>query len=80
MVRKNLVKSLVVLVLLAGTTPSEVCAKPNSYPGEHSKFKNNDPEAIAEQKAEQKRRKELRQQRREERKRKRLEKRTNRLK
>ncbi|WP_171234499.1 hypothetical protein [Ruegeria sp. HKCCA6837] len=80
MTRKNLVQSLIILAFLTGTASDEAIAKPNSYPGEHSKFNSNDPAAIAEQKAEQKRRKELRQQKREERKRKRLEKRTNRLK
>ncbi|NOE16777.1 hypothetical protein GS634_01410 [Ruegeria atlantica] len=53
-------------------------AKPNGYPGEHSKFKPNDPAAIARHKAVQDRRQELRKQKREERRRKRLDKRANR--
>ncbi|WP_299643873.1 hypothetical protein [uncultured Ruegeria sp.] len=53
-------------------------AKPNSYPGEHSKFKPNDPAAIAQQKAAKDRRQELRKQKREEQRRKRLDKRANR--
>ncbi|WP_171167658.1 hypothetical protein [Ruegeria sp. HKCCA0370] len=39
-------------------------AKPNGYTGEHSKFKPNDPAAIARQKAAQDRRQELRKQKR----------------
>ncbi|EEE37599.1 hypothetical protein RKLH11_1435 [Rhodobacteraceae bacterium KLH11] len=58
--------------------PAVADAKPNSYPGENSRFKSSDPEAIAQQKAERAKRIELRKQRREERRRKRLERRNNR--
>ncbi|WP_298847625.1 hypothetical protein [uncultured Ruegeria sp.] len=78
MFSKTLIQSLIVLALLAGTAPDATFAKPNSYPGEHSKFKSNDPAVIARQKAEQTQRRELRKQKREERRRKRLEQRTNR--
>ncbi|AXT25735.1 hypothetical protein D1823_03500 [Ruegeria sp. AD91A] len=62
----------------AATAPEFAMAIPNSYPGEHSKFKPNDPAAIAQQKAAQDRQQELRKQKREEQRRKRLDKRANR--
>ncbi|WP_050602129.1 hypothetical protein [Ruegeria sp. 6PALISEP08] len=75
---KTLIQSLIVLALLTGTTPDAAMAKPNSYPGENSKFKSSDPAVIAQQKAEQGRRRELRKEKKEERRRERLERRSNR--
>ncbi|NOC44333.1 MULTISPECIES: hypothetical protein [unclassified Ruegeria] len=78
MLSKNLILSLTVSAFPAAMSPDFALAKPNGYPGEHSKFKPNDPAAIARQKAAQDTRQELRKQKREERRRKRLDKRANR--
>ncbi len=78
MLSRNLILCLTVLAIPAATAPECAMAKPNGYPGEHSKFKPNDPAAIARHKAAQDRRQELRKQKREERRRKRLDKRANR--
>lgn len=75
---RSLIQILFVFVLLAGASPDAVSAKPNSYPGENSKFNSNDPAVIARQKAEQKKRREMRTQKREDRRRERLERRNNR--
>ncbi len=71
-------QTLLLLLALAVTAPVVTYAKPNSYPGENSKFKTNDPAVIARQKAEREKRIELRKQRREERRRKRQNRRNNR--
>ncbi len=74
----DLTKTLLLVALTATTAPAAAIAKPNSYPGENSKFKSTDPAVIAQQKAERERRIELRKQRREERRRERQERRNNR--
>ncbi len=72
----DLIKTL--LVVAATAAPVAVAAKPNSYPGENSRFKSSDPAVIAQQKAERQRRIELRKQKREERRRERLNRRNTR--
>ena len=71
-------KALLVLTLLATAAPIVAEAKPNSYPGENSKYKSSDPEVIAQQKAERAKRIEARKKRREEKRLKRLNKKNNR--
>lgn len=75
---KNTTKSLIVLAILATALPVVSVAKPNSYPGENSKFKSTDPAVIAQQKAERQRKIELRKQRREQKRQERLLKRNSR--
>ncbi len=72
-------KTLLLVALTATALPAAAIAKPNSYPGENSKFKSSDPAVIAQQKAEQKQRFEERKKRREERRFKRLNRKKNRL-
>jgi hypothetical protein len=70
--------TLLVVAILATNTTTTALAKPNSYPGENSKFKSVDPAAIAQQKVEREKRIELRKQKREERRRERQNRRNNR--
>ncbi len=72
------VQTTLILTALALIGPNAALAKPNSYPGENSKFKQNDPAALAKWEAERAKRIELRKQRREERRRKRLNQKSNR--
>ena len=78
MILGSTAKHLIVLTLLATVSPAAAVAKPNSYPGENSRFQSTDTAVIAQQKAERERRIKLRKQRREERRRERLKKRNNR--
>lgn len=66
--------SALVLSALALLQPSDAFAKPNSYPGENSTYKQLSPEAEAKREAERLKRKELRKQKREERRLRRLNK------
>jgi len=75
---RTLGRHLMIATVLVSTATGASYAKPNSYPGENSKFKSQDPAAIAQQKAEQQKRIDLRKQKRQQRKRERLEKRNNR--
>ena len=74
----DLTKTLLLVALTATVLPATAIAKPNSYPGENSKFKSSDPAVIAQQKAERQRKIELRKQRREDRRRERLNRKNNR--
>ena len=74
----DLTKTLLLVALTATALPATAIAKPNSYPGENSKFKSSDPAVIAQQKAERQRKIELRKQRREERRQERLNRKNNR--
>lgn len=74
----DLTKTFLLVALTATALPATAIAKPNSFPGENSRFKSSDPAVIAQQKAERQRRIELRKQKREERRRERLNRRNNR--
>ncbi len=74
----DLTKTLLLVAVTATTLPAAAIAKPNSYPGENSKFNSTDPAVIAQQKAERQRRIELRKQKREERRRERQNRKNNR--
>ncbi|WP_420586793.1 hypothetical protein [Ruegeria sp.] len=74
----NSTKILLLVALTATTLPAAGIAKPNSYPGENSKFKSNDPAVIAQQRAEQQKRIEDRKKRREEKRLERLNRKKNR--
>ena len=76
---RNTTKTLLLVVLTATALPVAAIAKPNSYPGENSKFKSNDPAVIAQQTADREKRIEERKKRREERRLKRLNRKNNRL-
>lgn len=76
---RNSTKTLMLVILAATALTVAATAKPNSYPGENSKFKSNDPAAIAQQKADREKRIEERKKRRQERRLKRLNRKTNRL-
>ncbi|MFY2824805.1 hypothetical protein [Ruegeria sp. MALMAid1280] len=45
----DLTKTLLLVALTATTAPAAAIAKPNSSPGENSKFKSYDPAVIAKQ-------------------------------
>ncbi|WP_037309865.1 hypothetical protein [Ruegeria halocynthiae] len=78
MTLSDLAKALMLLSLLAIAAPTAAVAKPNSYPGENSKFKTTDPVEIAKQKAERAKRIELRKERRKQRRLERLKRKNNR--
>ena len=71
-------RPFLILLMLAALAPADSWAKPNSYPGENSKFDHKDPDAVAKWQAERAKRIEERQKRREERRLKRLNNKTNR--
>jgi len=75
---KTSTKVLLLITLTATTLPIMSIAKPNSYPGENSKFKSTDPAVIARQKAERQQRIEDRKKRREQRRIERLNRKKNR--
>lgn len=75
---KTTAQSMLLLALLASWIPATSVAKPNSYPGENSKFKASDPEVEARRKAQKQKRIEQRKQRREERRLRRLNRQNNR--
>ena len=58
-------KTLLLVAAAAAALPLAAIAKPNSYPGENSRFKSSDPAVIAQQKAEQQQRFEERKKHRE---------------
>ncbi len=69
----------ILLVVAASATAADMAfAKPNSYPGENSRFKSSDPAVIAQQKAERQQRIEERKARREQRRQERLNRKNNR--
>lgn len=74
----SITKALMLLSVLAITAPTAAVAKPNSFPGENSKFKTTDPVEIAKQKAERAKRIEQRKERRKQRRLERLNKKNNR--
>ncbi len=69
----------ILLVVAASATAADMAfAKPNSYPGENSRFKSSEPAVIAQQKAERQQRIEERKERREQRRQERLNRKNNR--
>ncbi len=73
----DLTKTLLIVAATA-TAADMAFAKPNSYPGENSRFKSSDPTVIAQQKAERQQRIEERKARREQRRQERLNRKNNR--
>ncbi|WP_419739880.1 hypothetical protein [Ruegeria sp.] len=73
----NFTKILLV-VAASATAANTASAKPNSYPGENSRFKSSDPAVIAQQKAERQQRIDKRKERRERRRQERLNRKNNR--
>ena len=74
----RLTRTFLILLMLAALSPAQTWAKPNSYPGENSKFDHKDPDAVAKWQAERAKRIEERQKRREERRLKQLNQKNNR--
>ncbi|CAD0185279.1 hypothetical protein RUESEDTHA_02165 [Ruegeria sp. THAF57] len=72
----RLTRTGLILLMLAAIAPADAYAKPNSYPGENSKF--NSKSAVAKWEAERSKRIEERKKRREEKRLKRLNKKNNR--
>ncbi len=69
----------ILLVVVASSTAADTAlAKPNSYPGENSRFKSSDPAVIAQQRAERQQRIDERKERREQRRQERLKRKNNR--
>ncbi|MBO9435399.1 hypothetical protein J7394_14370 [Ruegeria sp. R13_0] len=73
----DLTKALLIVAATA-TAANTAFAKPNSYPGENSRFKSSDPAVIAQQKAERQKRVDERKARREQRRQERLNRKNNR--
>ncbi len=69
-----------ILLVLAATAlaADTALAKPNSYPGENSRFKSSDPAVIVQHKAERQKRIDERKERREQRQQERLNRKNNR--
>ena len=69
---------ILLFVVASATAADKALAKPNSYPGENSRFKSSDPAVIAQQKAERQQRIDERKERREQRRQERLNRKRNR--
>ncbi|MBO9410404.1 MULTISPECIES: hypothetical protein [unclassified Ruegeria] len=72
----QITRTFLVLLMLAALAPADAYAKPNSYPGENSKF--NSKSAVGKWEADRAKRIEERKKRREERRLKRLNEKNNR--
>ncbi|WP_171212675.1 hypothetical protein [Ruegeria sp. HKCCA5426] len=76
MTSTRLTRTGLILLMLAAIAPADAYAKPNSYPGENSKF--NSKSAVSKWEAERNKRIEERKKRREEKRLKRLNEKNNR--